>query len=206
MSLFICFTTRALHLELMMDLTGEAFLECRKFCSRRGLPKIVHTDNRTNFVAVDNNKLKELYAELNKGEHRQNIAKHLSSHLIEWQHIPARAPHFGGLWEAGVKAMKRLLYKHTDGLTYTFEEMSTILVQIKGILNSRPLTPTTPEAEDLYLTPGHFLTGRCLHTVPDGLNFKDDNVYAKMERLSGTLQCLLETMELRLYQALTQVY
>ncbi|KAG5884223.1 hypothetical protein JTB14_011712 [Gonioctena quinquepunctata] len=59
-SLFICFVTKAVHFELVTDLSKDAFLlALKRFVSRRGLPTLINSDNGTNFVAA-NNDLKNL--------------------------------------------------------------------------------------------------------------------------------------------------
>ena len=50
----------------------------------------------------------------------------------------------------------------------TFEEMSTVLTQIEACLNSRPLVPLICDEDGFEaLTPGQFLIGRSLDSLPD---------------------------------------
>ncbi|UYV73022.1 hypothetical protein LAZ67_10001583 [Cordylochernes scorpioides] len=50
--LFVCFTTKAIHLEISSDLTAETFLAAlKRFISRRGRPTDIYSDNATNFKA-----------------------------------------------------------------------------------------------------------------------------------------------------------
>ncbi|XP_043277805.1 uncharacterized protein [Venturia canescens] len=82
---------------------------------------------------------------------------------IQWKFIPPRAPHFGGLWEAAVKATKRHFNTVTKGFVWTFEEYYILSTEIESILNSRPLTPLSSSSDDiLAFTPAHFLVGDSL--------------------------------------------
>ena len=48
---FVSMSVKAVHLELVSELTTVAFLAClRRFISRRGKPQIIWNDNGTNFV------------------------------------------------------------------------------------------------------------------------------------------------------------
>ena len=48
------------------------------------------------------------------------------------------------------------------------DELFTLLVEIKSVLNSRPLVPldSGPEDGTEVLTPGHFLIGKALKSIP----------------------------------------
>lgn len=174
--LFICFVTKAIHLELVTDLTTEAFLaSLRRFIARRGKPKNMFSDNGTNFVGA-NTELKKLYQIANSNCCQSELIKD----EITWHFIPPRAPNFGGLWESNVKCIKHHLKRIVGTALLTFDEFNTVLVQVEAILNSRPLTPMSEDPNDLsILTPSHFLIGRKLTSAPD-----PSVVDIKMNRLS----------------------
>ncbi|XP_033218059.1 uncharacterized protein LOC117173529 [Belonocnema kinseyi] len=102
-SIFVCFTTKAVHLDLVYGLTTEAFLDSlSKFFSRQGKAITVHSDNGTNFVGA-NKELRDLYEFIQKTKHDPDVKKFLSNERMNWNFNPPSSPHFGGLWEAPVK-------------------------------------------------------------------------------------------------------
>ena len=166
-AVFVSLSVKAVHLELVSDLSTEAFLAClRRFVSRRGKPNTIWSDHGTNFIGA-NRQLKELYAFLRDQETEATIASFCGAEGIEWSFIPEKAPHFGGLWEAAVKSAKRHLSRILGETRLTFEELCTVLTQVEACLNSRPLTPLPCEEDIQVLTPGHFLIGRPLQALPD---------------------------------------
>nr|CAH7768789.1 unnamed protein product [Callosobruchus chinensis] len=164
--LFICFTVKVVHLELVTDLSKDAFISAlRVFVARRGKPSQIFSDNGTNFVA-SSSELRELGGFICKN--KDELEKSVHNEGIDWRFIPPRSPHFGGLWEAGVKSIKHHLRRVLKDNHFTFEQFYTILVQVEAILNSRPISPLSESVEDLNpLTPSHFLVGRPLMAVPD---------------------------------------
>lgn len=160
--IFVCFTTKAVHIELVGDLTSNNFLcALNRFTSRRGKPSKIYSDNGTAFVGACNDLCSFLK------DNNGHLSESAANDGIEFKFLPAYAPHFGGLWEAGVKSIKFHLYRVLGNSHLTYEELSTVLVQIEGILNSRPLTPLSTDPEDLLpLTPGHFLIGRPITSPP----------------------------------------
>ncbi len=107
--LFICMVTKAIHLEVCSSLDTQEFLVAfTRFSNRRGTPEVVFSDNGSNFLGA-RVKLKEIQKMLNNSS---NAISHLSAaREIKWHLTPPRSPHFGGIWEAGVREMKRLLKK-----------------------------------------------------------------------------------------------
>lgn len=165
-AVFVCFATRALHLELVSDLTKEAFLAAlKRFVGRRGKPDKVYSDNGTNFKGA----FHEL-AKLGKflQDNANSLVEALENKGISWSFIPAGSPHFGGLWESGVKTVKYHLKRVAGNALLTFEDFYTLLVEIEAVVNSRPMHPLSNDPDDMTpLTPSHFLIGRAMESVPD---------------------------------------
>ncbi|XP_055543541.1 uncharacterized protein LOC129729087 [Wyeomyia smithii] len=166
-AIFVCFSTRAVHIELVSDLTTAAFLSAlRRMISERGRPAEIHSDNATTFKGASH-ALHRLF-EMFKNNHaaRNEIFAWCANDEIRWKFIPPRAPHFGGLWEAAVKSAKFHLLKEIGNHSLTREDLITLLAQVQMMLNSRPLTPIPSQPQDLEaLTPGHFLIGTNLQAI-----------------------------------------
>ncbi|CAH2106769.1 unnamed protein product [Euphydryas editha] len=150
-----------------------------KFVSRRGRPQVIYCDNGTNFVGAKNELGRVIQAS------RQSVSDYASAEKIKFIFSPAYAPHFGGIWEAGIKSAKSHLKRVASNASLTFEELATLFTQIEAILNSRPLSPLSSDPTDLYpLTPGHFLIGRPLMSVPSlPVTTKRPNRYEFIEQL-----------------------
>ena len=101
---FICLVIKATHIEIVSDLTTQAFLATfARFTARRGRCATVYSDNGTTFKGAAG-ELRSLFA------HHSSFSAEVSAHFakegIEWSFIPPRAPHFSGLWESAVHCFK----------------------------------------------------------------------------------------------------
>ena len=89
--LFTCTSTRAIHLEVVTDLSSETFLLAfHRFCSQRSLPSVILSDNATTYLAT----AEELKVLLQSNDIKENLA----CQGVDWRFIPKRAPWYGGFW------------------------------------------------------------------------------------------------------------
>ncbi|XP_074114130.1 uncharacterized protein LOC141537182 [Cotesia typhae] len=160
------FQGRAIHLEAVSDYSTEGFLKAfRRFSSRRGICKTLHSDCGTNFKGADN-ELKRLFSQATSES--KELQRLLTNNGTNWRFNPPGALHMGGKWEAAVKSVKRHLQSSISETSFTFEDFSTLLAQVEAVLNSRPLSALSDDPEDLSaLTPGHFIRGAALNSIPE---------------------------------------
>lgn len=149
--IFTCLVTRAIHLELVPDLSGEHFLMALdRFCCLKRVPKLVISDNAKTFVFIQ----PMVGIKVHITDHKIN--NFITSNRVEWYFIPQYAPWFGGAYERLIQIVKKCL-KISYGKTFlTYIELQTTLYKIADIVNSRPLTYISDEVVE-PLTPNHFV-------------------------------------------------
>lgn len=163
--LFTCAVVRAVHLEVVEDLSTPAFLRSfRRFISRRGIPEIVLSDNAKTFKAAAN-VLEAHASEILATAEAQNF---LFNNGIRWNFIPERTPWWGGFYERMVGTVKRCLKKTIGKALLSNEELCTVIPEVEAVVNSRPITYVYSEPGDgAPLTPSHFLCGKRVLTLPE---------------------------------------
>lgn len=167
-AIFICMATKAVHIELVSDLSTETFLAAfQRFCARRGTPKHMYSDCGTNFIGAAK-VLRQEFENFKQLVLTSDVMNKFADLEVEWHFNAPAWPSAGGLWEAAVKSMKHHLRRVLGEQKLTYEEFTTLLAKIEGCLNSRPLCPLTEDPEEFYncLTPGHFLTGSPTMSLP----------------------------------------
>lgn len=166
--LFVCMTIRAVHIELVGDLSTSSFMAAfKRFLSRRGPVGQIYSDNGTNYVGAKRN-ITELHAFLRSKYYNTEFAQVLAENRIKWSLNTPTASHFGGNWESNIKALKSHLYRVIGEQILSFEELSTVLAQVEAVMNTRPLcrTLSSDPSEPLALTPAHFLNLTPLKYLP----------------------------------------
>ena len=160
LALSTCCVMRAVHLDLVADLTATTFVRClRRFVARRGVPSLIVSDNAKTFKASAK-VIKRLYD-------NEEVRAHLESNRIDWKFILERAPWWGGFYERMIGTAKRSLRKVLGNAKLNADELLTVLTEVEATLNSRPLTYEYDEVGAEMLTPSHLIYGRRLLSLPE---------------------------------------
>lgn len=155
-AIFVCMRTRAVHIDIVKDLTSAAFINCYdRFVSRRGPCLKLYSDNGTAFVGANKELIKAF-----KLWYTQNTLDYVQARTT-WVFMKPGAPHHGGIYEAAVKSAKHHIKRVMGAKHYVYDDFLTFLLKIEAILNSRPLYALSDDPSDMQaVTPGHALIGR----------------------------------------------
>lgn len=160
--IFKCLTTRAVHLDLLNSLDADAFLlALRRFIARRGTPCEILSDQGTNFKGAET-ELKEAFLSM-----EPQLRKGLEERQISFRFNPPGSPHFGGIWEREIRSVKRALQVVVGAQALSEDVLLTVLVEVEGILNSKPLGYVSSDIADPDpVTPNMLLMGRRDASLP----------------------------------------
>lgn len=169
--LFTCLNTRAVHLEMAVDLSTMEFLQVlRRFLAIRGRPAVILSDNGSQFVGAEK-ELRQMVGGINEEE----VKEFCGEKGMQWKFITPGAPHQNGCAEALVKTCKRALKKAVGSQILTPFELYTILLEVANLVNQRPIgrIPNDPD-DGSYICPNDILLGRASTEIPQG-PFKGTN-------------------------------
>jgi Pao retrotransposon peptidase/Family of unknown function (DUF5641)/Protein of unknown function (DUF1759) len=153
-----CLYSRAIHLEVLDDMSTDSFLGAlRRIISIRGPIKSIRCDNGSNFVGASN--------ELSKELSMQKVSAILKENSCKFYFNPPTASHMGGLFERQIRTVKsvlRGLLTKYEGLIDT-STLRTVLYEVMAVVNSRPLSvEDMSDPSGTIITPNHLLTGKTL--------------------------------------------
>lgn len=116
------------HLHLVPDLTTKAFLRSfRRFTARQGRPLAVVSDNGKT--------IKPTTRQITRILNDPGVKQHFAKEHMKWTFNLEKAPWWGGVFETLVRSVKRCLKKTISGATLTYEELMTVVIEVKMILN-----------------------------------------------------------------------
>uniref|UniRef100_A0A914KQM5 Integrase catalytic domain-containing protein n=1 Tax=Meloidogyne incognita TaxID=6306 RepID=A0A914KQM5_MELIC len=172
-ALFTCFCTRAIHLEITLDISALSFLHIlRRFVAQRGAPSKILSDNGNQFIVIS----KAIGAEITGkwGKEKNNEESLLRNFLlkqnIEWKFIPSLSPWQGAIYERIVKLVKDCFKKSLGNSLLDLEELKTFVKEAEMVVNSRPITLVSLENDGpVALRPIDFL----VPTVEENLALKE---------------------------------
>lgn len=177
-TVFTCLKSRAIHIEVSHSLSTDSFIHSlRRFISRRGNVKKLHSDNGKNFTAAS----KQLNEEINLWNN-SSVFDWLKQKNIEWRFNPPYASHFGGIWEREIRSIRKVLNAllSEQPMKLNDEELTTLFCEVESILNNRPITPVSndPTDNEALYTPNHLLSLNYREYFPPGL-FKSKDGYMR---------------------------
>ena len=105
------------------------------------------------------------------------------NHGLKWYFNPPASSHFGGVWERQIRTVRKVLsgilseqYLRT---AQSDEQLQTRLCEVEAIINSRPLTKTSDDPDDLdVITPNHLLLSKPPVNMQLGI-FNEKDVYSR---------------------------
>ncbi|XP_071827282.1 uncharacterized protein [Apostichopus japonicus] len=172
-----CLATRAIHLEILHSADSDSCLNAlRRFLCRRGSISSIRSDNGTNFVGTERT-LREALKAWNKSD----IPDWLAQRGITWEFNPPAASHFGGIWEAMIRVVRKVMNGILKEQTMRLDDegLATLMCEIENVVNERPLTTVSTHPEDIKpLTPNMLLTMRSCALMPPGV-FDRKDVYVR---------------------------
>ncbi|CAB4031067.1 Hypothetical predicted protein [Paramuricea clavata] len=107
-----------------------------------------------------------------KAAHEKGVKWHFQP-FKKWHFQPPTASHMSGVWERLIRSLRKVM-KAILGHPHAFvdrETLRTLFAEDVGILNTRPLCPSSDDPKDMEaLTPSHFLQQRV---------FEDSEMFAR---------------------------
>ena len=166
--IFTCMATRAVHVELLEDMSTETFLQAlRRMIARRGHTAYIYSDNAKSFLAAK--------AELNRLSEAFNwrtVVNETQRYNITWEFSDPYASHQNGVTERMIGVVKKSLKISLQNSLLTFRQLEVLLAETESMVNGRPLDYVREGDKYLPVTPAQLCLGRNIALPPVVARFK----------------------------------
>ncbi|XP_067946371.1 uncharacterized protein [Watersipora subatra] len=176
--IFTCMASRAIHVEVLDDMSTDAFINAlRCFIAIRGPIRQLHTDRGTNFIGAAN----EFAKTFKEGSHNK-FTKFAQSNHFDFVTNPPHSSHMGGAWERHIRTIRSvlnsiLMNSHNRLDTGT---LRTFLYEAMAITNCRPLTAVSDNSSvETALSPNQLLTMKSQVVMPPPGEFDSEDTYSR---------------------------
>lgn len=143
--LITCFVVRAIHMEAIGDMSAITFLNAlRRFIARRGKPSSITSDNAAPFHLV----AKAVQEVWSRTIISDEVQSYCATEGIEWNFIPLYSPWAGGVCEHMIHNVKTALGRMMGKHILKYDVFNTLITEVEGIINSRPLPLTYIPADE----------------------------------------------------------
>ena len=194
--LFTCLNVRAIHLELVPNMSCTEFLNAfTRFSSIFGLPTKVFSDNANTFI--------QAISIISKGKISNDFVDFFERNEIKHVRIPLYAAFMGAAWERMIRTVKSCLSKVIGRKQINYFQFITLLADVQNSVNSRPLTYINNDENMRFITPNDFLKPNAGRTVLLGGSIGSDIEVAGRAQLVAGLQKreqLLDDFKTRWYE------
>ena len=186
---FTCYCSRAIHIEMIDDLSSDAFINgLRCFIAIRDTVSQIRSDQGSNFKGASN-ELKEALKEMDVDKLKQ----FLTSNQCEFFFNAPGSSHAGGLWEQQIRTIRSILNTTLLLCPGRLDDSSlrTLLYETMAIVNSRPLTVSNINDPTALapLTPNHILTMKPTIPLPPPGKFIREDMYLRKTLASCAISC-----------------
>ncbi|XP_048020447.1 uncharacterized protein LOC125251470 [Megalobrama amblycephala] len=177
--LFTCFSSRAIHIEMLNDMSTDAFINgLRCFVALRGAVRQIKCDQGTNFVGAKN-ELKNALKEIDADRLTVFLAEKQCDFVLNAPH----SSHAGGVWERQIRTVRNVLRSTLSLSSDRLDDASlrTFFYEAMAIVNSRPLTVDNLNDPNSLapLTPNNLLIMKSVPALPPPGRFIREDIYAR---------------------------
>jgi hypothetical protein len=150
--IFVCLSTRAVHLECAASLETVSFLAAfSRFMARRGVPDKMYSDNATNLRGGQDELRKFFEAKQNE------VDAYMMSKNVQWHFHPPHGSHHGGHYKRLIPSVRSVLFSVCVEHEMSEDNLVTFLCEAERVLNDRPITTLTDDNSHIPLSPSMIL-------------------------------------------------